>query len=548
VDHIAAGQPHQSVLENEHECLRDKNSKAISLCNTPPFENQPHPLFFSRNENSKISVDLCFHPNPRDFDKINILKPDVDNPFFSFNNSTSKRESNSLKKERKMKLIHLHRKPISVFVMVTFTILLCFWANQAPAAASSPAAEKNSAASLEKGENESTNFIEQEEDEPVVKKGKKFPWLIVGAVVIIGAAALYFLVLKKTKYTLTVSLSGATGNPPATAKYKKDSAVAYSYTAQSGYVNLQVKLDGVAVAASGTVKMDKDHTLSTSATQGASIQVNSTPAGAKIYIDKADSGHVTPYTFNYPAATTKVVLLRHQCGYQEWTQTVTANLGQEIVLNPTLKAGIFEDFEISASACWLPRNASSWSVSDGQLKMVDSTTKGYEFNVYNYSFPADFTIIVKQKVELGNNSYLGVTLSTDTDMTNSKGYEFDFSTKNNYYIYKNNGYNFVNNNGPYSGIKYGKSSALNAGIGVWNIIKIVKAGSNYSFYANDTFVFSFVDAGWDPRYISLDNSCNVGMKINYDSVLLTTGSSSASVPGLPVNAIPATTDKLSSDR
>ena len=33
-----------------------------------------------------------------------------------------------------MKSIHMHRKPISMFVMITFTILLCFWANQAPAA------------------------------------------------------------------------------------------------------------------------------------------------------------------------------------------------------------------------------------------------------------------------------------------------------------------------------------------------------------------------------------------------------------------------------
>ena len=32
-----------------------------------------------------------------------------------------------------MKLVNFYRKPVSVFVMVTFTILLCFWANQSPA-------------------------------------------------------------------------------------------------------------------------------------------------------------------------------------------------------------------------------------------------------------------------------------------------------------------------------------------------------------------------------------------------------------------------------
>ena len=97
---------------------------------------------------------------------------------------------------------------------------------------------------MEKGTGDGTGFIEQEESEPVVKKGKKFPWLIVGAVVIIGAAAVYFLVLNK-KYALTVNLGeGCTGTPAATAKFKKNKAVAYNFTTQSGWGNLLVKLDG----------------------------------------------------------------------------------------------------------------------------------------------------------------------------------------------------------------------------------------------------------------------------------------------------------------
>ena len=35
---------------------------------------------------------------------------------------------------KEMKLVNFYRKPISMFVMVAFTILLCFWANQSPAA------------------------------------------------------------------------------------------------------------------------------------------------------------------------------------------------------------------------------------------------------------------------------------------------------------------------------------------------------------------------------------------------------------------------------
>lgn len=170
-----------------------------------------------------------------------------------------------------MILVNFHRKPISVFVMVTFTVLLCFWANQSPAA-STPASEKSSTAALASAEDESPGFIEEDEPEPIIKKGGKFPWLIVGAALVIGAAAVYFLVIKKPEYTLTVSLgAGAAGTPAATAKYKKGEAVPYNYTLLAGYGSLQVTLDGATVAASGTVTMNGDHTLSVSATQKTAI-------------------------------------------------------------------------------------------------------------------------------------------------------------------------------------------------------------------------------------------------------------------------------------
>ena len=264
-----------------------------------------------------------------------------------------------------MKLVNSYRKPISMFAMLTFTILLCFWANQSPAA---PVSGNNSATSLENDKSESTGFIEEEEPKPVITKGKKFPWLIVGAAVVIGAAALYFLVLKSTKYTLSVSLSGATGTPAATDKYKKGTAVAYNYTAQSGYYNMEVKLDGVAVASSGTVTMDADHTLTATAVQGSAISASSTPSGAMIYLDNADSGFTTPHTFEYTTAVTKTVLVR-LCGYGDHQQTVTANLGETATVNPNMVEGIHEDFVVPAASCWTPATASFWTTSGGVYKL-----------------------------------------------------------------------------------------------------------------------------------------------------------------------------------
>jgi len=69
------------------------------------------------------------------------------------------------------------------------------------------------------------------------------------------------------QYTLTVNLgAGAIGSPAATASYGRDELVNYSYTSQPGLGRLQVKLDNIVVAASGTVTMSADHVLTVSIT------------------------------------------------------------------------------------------------------------------------------------------------------------------------------------------------------------------------------------------------------------------------------------------
>jgi hypothetical protein len=68
-------------------------------------------------------------------------------------------------------------------------------------------------------------------------------------------------------YALTVNLgAGTTGIPSSSGSYTQDSIVSYNYSLQSGYKDLVVKLDGATVAASGSVTMNADHTLSVSAT------------------------------------------------------------------------------------------------------------------------------------------------------------------------------------------------------------------------------------------------------------------------------------------
>jgi flagellar basal body-associated protein FliL len=125
-----------------------------------------------------------------------------------------------------------------------------------------------SAAGVKSAESNSDLTVREYAAQKPEKRKKKFPWLLVAATLVVGAVIFYFVVLNK-KYTLTTTMgTGVNGTPVSgSMKYKNGSTVNYDYSAASGYTNLVVTLDGAAVAANGTVKMDKNHALSATATQ-----------------------------------------------------------------------------------------------------------------------------------------------------------------------------------------------------------------------------------------------------------------------------------------
>lgn len=125
----------------------------------------------------------------------------------------------------------------------------------------------------ERVEKSSREKVIEKENPPPGKK-KKFPWLwIAGAVVV--TVAVILLLTKKPKRTLTVSVGeGVDGTPISGATaYKNGASVSYNYTLKSGYSGLVVRLDGNNVAASGTIKMDKNHTLTVSASKTYALTV-----------------------------------------------------------------------------------------------------------------------------------------------------------------------------------------------------------------------------------------------------------------------------------
>ena len=65
------------------------------------------------------------------------------------------------------------------------------------------------------------------------------------------------------------------------------------------------------------------------------IEVNSTPAGAKIYLDGVDTGMATPFTFTNKEAGPYVIKL-DALHYKFWEETVTVIANETTYLNPLL--------------------------------------------------------------------------------------------------------------------------------------------------------------------------------------------------------------------
>jgi hypothetical protein len=70
-----------------------------------------------------------------------------------------------------------------------------------------------------------------------------------------------------SSYTLTVTLGeGVSGTPAAGSySYAENDTVSYSYSAQTGYGNLAVTLDGIPLASSGNITMTGNHILNATA-------------------------------------------------------------------------------------------------------------------------------------------------------------------------------------------------------------------------------------------------------------------------------------------
>jgi hypothetical protein len=120
-----------------------------------------------------------------------------------------------------------------------------------------------------KNENSGTNSFEKEGITPEIAKKKKFPWPLIVAGAFVVGIVVYFTLIKKTKHILIVEAgTGVTGTPAAGRYvYKKGEKIEYNFICTNEYKNLRVFLDEKMAAASGTIIMDKAHSIRAEATR-----------------------------------------------------------------------------------------------------------------------------------------------------------------------------------------------------------------------------------------------------------------------------------------
>jgi hypothetical protein len=368
-----------------------------------------------------------------------------------------------------MKLFFSHRQAISWLVLLTLAFFLQADTHRSETPVSSSRAEVSLTGTDSNGA--APNAVEKAAT-PKVKK-RSFPWLIVGGVCFVGAIAAIFLLTKKksnsnssTTFTLTVTVGeGVEGSPASgTASYKEGTQVSYSYSLKAGYKKLSLTYDGTPANTSGSVTMDKDHTLNVSAVEG-----------------------------------------------------------------------IDEQFDGSASANWRPKTPSAWTVGGGYYvtyRLATGTLFYIEYNVYDRALSkSDYVVQVKLRRAEGwdGGSDCVMLLTESAPVTAARGYMFQCIPIGEFAITLLKGMNLYTDDfsNPDAAVKIylADTSAVVKGLNSWNVLRIIRNGSNYVFFINDQQVYSFTDSTYDPRYIALCslNSSDRNLRVDYDSVVANIG-------------------------
>lgn len=237
------------------------------------------------------------------------------------------------------------------------------------------------------------------------------------------------------------------------------------------------------------------------ATEKGSIDVRSTPTGARIFLDGSDSGKVTNAILTDVKVGSHTILLKKD-RFDDYSATVNVLKDQTTLISATLEPGsFFENFDDGVADYWKV-DFGTWFVSGGTYHVI--TNLSYEAaarSIYTVGDFSNFTYEVYCNAisscplfdvifrYFGNKGYFFCFLPGYPDLPQYPPQYSVYKYDNGWYALKD--WTFID------------GRIVNKGRNVWNVLKVVADRSNLTFYINNYFLCSVNDSSFQNGKIGL---------------------------------------------
>jgi len=226
------------------------------------------------------------------------------------------------------------------------------------------------------------------------------------------------------------------------------------------------------------------------------------------------------YTWNVPATTPE--------GYNFKVHITCPAASESHAFGPAFNMlGFKEDFTDNVADFWLPDNSATWNAAGGYLT-ASKTSERVGVTIYNFFYSGtSYTVESKMRwsefTGSGGSSPLFIMLGTSNSFTNNSGYAFGYGMDGTVGIYRIDGYNFITPPPGSPTTMYSASStAVNMGLNNWNTLKVVRSGTSYSLYINNTLLYTMTLSDYNPTYIMLGFGCaSIKTTCDFDYVYMT---------------------------
>ena len=180
-----------------------------------------------------------------------------------------------------------------------------------------------------------------------------------------------------------------------------------------------------------------------------------------------------------------------------------------------------ENFNDGVADNWLTDGSGTWAVTSGVYRMTGTTpARSTVRYTYHNGDSSDFTYQARVRKTSGDtSSTMGLFFrSSDGSITNN-AYIFHINANGIYKYCKYVNGNFVYLSGWIS------SSAINAGLNVWNTLKVVAQGTNFDLYCNGTLLTSFTDTSHSAGKVGLKayDQTDYSNFVEFDDIKLSCG-------------------------